>query len=291
MVCDGARLAAVNVERPAEAAARWEGNVDPFENFKAMQKQGWAHFAPLEMVTTPTAAKLVKFAGVRAGQKVLDVGCGTGVAAITAARAGATASGLDLTPALLERARANSEIAEVAVEWREGDAEQLPYGDAAFDVVLSQFGHIFAPRPSVALGEMLRVLKAGGTIAFSAWPPEFFVGRMFKLIGSYLPPPPPGVSPPPQWGVQDIVRERLGNAVRDIAFEYGMMRVPALSLPHFRAHTERTAGPLVRLVETLSASDPAKLAVFRREYDALAAEYFDENTIKQEYLMTRATKN
>jgi len=265
--------------------------VDPFENFKAMQKQGWAHFAPLEMVTTPTAAKLVKFAGVRAGQKVLDVGCGTGVAAITAARAGATASGLDLTPALLERARANSEIAEVAVEWREGDAEQLPYGDAAFDVVLSQFGHIFAPRPSVALGEMLRVLKAGGTIAFSAWPPEFFVGRMFKLIGSYLPPPPPGVSPPPQWGVQDIVRERLGNAVRDIAFEYGMMRVPALSLPHFRAHTERTAGPLVRLVETLSASDPAKLATFRREYDALAAEYFDENTIKQEYLMTRATKN
>ena len=265
--------------------------MDPFENFKAMQKQGWAHFAPLEMVTTPTAAKLVKFAGVRAGQKVLDVGCGTGVAAITAARAEATASGLDLTPALLERARANSEIAEVAVEWLEGDAEQLPYGDAAFDVVLSQFGHIFAPRPSVALGEMLRVLKAGGTIAFSAWPPEFFVGRMFKLIGSYLPPPPPGVSPPPQWGVQDIVRERLGNAVRDIAFEYGMMRVPALSLPHFRAHTERTAGPLVRLVETLSASDPAKLAVFRREYDALAAEYFDENTIKQEYLMTRATKN
>jgi SAM-dependent methyltransferase len=291
MVCDGVRLTAIINERPAEPAAKCEGNMDPFESFKAMQKQGWAHFAPLEMVTTPTAAKLVKFAGVRAGQQVLDVGCGTGVAAITAARIGAKASGIDLTPELLERARANSQIAEVEVDWREGDAEQLPYGDGAFDVVLSQFGHIFAPRPGVALGEMLRVLKPGGTIAFSSWPPEFFVGRMFKLIGSYLPPPPPGVSPPPQWGVQEIVRERLGNAVKDIAFEYGMMRVPALSLPHFRAHTERTAGPLVRLVENLSASDPAKLAAFRREYDALAAEYFDENTIKQEYLMTRATKN
>jgi hypothetical protein len=114
---------------------------------------------------------------------------------------------------------------------------------------------------------------------------------MFRLVGSYMPAPPPGVSPPPQWGDENIVRERLGSAVKDIAFEYGMMRVPALSLPHFRAHTERTAGPLVRLVENLSASDPAKLAVFRREYDALAAEFFDENTVKQEYLMTRATKN
>jgi SAM-dependent methyltransferase len=265
--------------------------VDSFDAFKAMQKQGWAHFAPLEMVTTPTAAQLVKFAGVRAGQQVLDVGCGTGVAAITAARAGAKVSGIDLTPELLERARANSQIAEVEVDWREGDAEQLPYGDAAFDVVLSQFGHMFAPRPGVALSEMLRVLKPGGTIAFSTWPPTLFVGRMFRLVGSYMPAPPPGVSPPPQWGDENIVRERLGSAVKDIAFEYGMMRVPALSLPHFRAHTERTAGPLVRLVENLSASDPAKLAVFRREYDALAAEFFDENTMKQEYLMTRATKN
>ena len=265
--------------------------MDSFDAFKAMQKQGWAHFAPLEMVTTPTAAQLVKFAGVRAGQQVLDVGCGTGVAAITAARAGAKVSGIDLTPELLERARANSAIAEVAVEWREGDAEKLPYGDAAFDVVLSQFGHMFAPRPALALGEMLRALKPGGTIAFSTWPPTLFVGRMFRLVGSYMPAPPPGVSPPPQWGDENIVRERLGSAVKDIAFEYGMMRVPALSLPHFRAHTERTAGPLVRLVENLSASDPAKLAVFRREYDALAAEFFDENTVKQEYLMTRATKN
>jgi SAM-dependent methyltransferase len=243
------------------------------------------------MLTTPQAAKLVKFAGVRAGQKVLDVGCGTGVVAVTAARAGAVVSGLDLTPELVEHARANSEIAGVKIDWREGDAEALPYGDAAFDVVLSQFGHIFAPRPAVALGEMLRVLKPGGTIAFSTWPPEFLVGRMFRLIGSYMPPPPPGVSPPPQWGDQKIVRERLGGAVKDISFEYESMIVPTLSLPHYRATQERTVGPLIKLVEMLSASDPAKLAAFRNEYDAIAADYFGENTVKQEFLMTRATKN
>jgi SAM-dependent methyltransferase len=286
-----ARLAEPNIKRRARRAARSEGSVDPIETFKAMQKQGWAHFAPLEMVTTPQAAKLAKFARVRAGQKVLDVGCGTGVVAVTAALAGAQVSGLDLTPELIERARVNSQIAGVAVDWREGDAEQLPFGDAAFDVVLSQFGHMFAPRPAVAIGEMLRVLKPGGTIAFSTWPPEFMIGRMFRLIGSYMPPPPPGVSPPPQWGDQTIVRERLGDAVKDVTFQRETMIVAALSLPHYRTTQERTVGPLIKLTEMLSASDPAKLAAFRSEYDAIAAEYFGENTVKQEFLMTRAIKN
>ena len=137
---------------------------------------------------------------------------------------------------------------------------------------------------------MLRVLKPGGTIAFSTWPPELFVGRMFALVSSYMPPPPPGVSPPPQWGDANIVRQRLGAAVRDIAFDRATMLVPALSPQHHRAVTERTAGPMVKLVESLTASDPAKLAVFRREYDALAAEYFEENILRQGYLITRATK-
>jgi len=147
-------------------------SVDPFQSFKAAQKLGWAHFAPLEVFTTAVAAQLVRHARVRTGQRVLDVACGTGVVAVTAARLGARATGLDLTPALLERARENAQIADVEIDWREGDAESLPFDDAAFDVVLSQFGHIFAPRPEVALGEMLRVLKPGGTIAFATWPPE-----------------------------------------------------------------------------------------------------------------------
>ncbi len=237
--------------------------MDSFEAFKAAQKQGWAHFAPLAMLTTPAAARLVKFAGVQADQRVLDVACGTGVVAITAARLGAKTSGLDLTPELLEQARENSKVAGVEIDWREGDVEQLPFGDGSFDVVMSQFGHIFAPRPSLAIAEMLRVLKPGGTIAFSTWPPELMTGRMFRLVASYMPPPPPGVSPPP----------------------------PALSPQHFRLLTERTAGPMIKLIENLSANDPARLAAFRREYDALSAEYFHDNVMQQDYLMTRATKN
>src|SRR5580693_7393464 len=141
--------------------------MDTFEPFKAVQKQGWVHFTPFEAITTPCAARLVKRAGVRAGQRVLDVACGTGVVSVTAARLGAKVTGLDLTPELLDRARHNSKVANVEVEWREGDVEKLPFDDAAFDVVLSQFGHIFAPRPHLAIAEMLRVLKPGGTIAFS----------------------------------------------------------------------------------------------------------------------------
>ena len=273
----------------AEPMPKQEG-VDTFEAFKAVQKQGWAHFAPLEMMTTIPAARLVKFAGLRAGQRVLDVGCGTGVVAITAARLGAQVSALDLTPELLERARQNSQLAGVEVDWREGDVEKLPFPDATFDAVLSQFGHMFAPRPSVAIAEMLRVLKPGGTIAFSTWPPELFTGRMFKLVSSYSPPPPPGVAPPPQWGDQNVVRERLGDAVRDLAFERAVMQAPALSPPHYRATMERTAGPLVNLVESLSVNDKSKLAALRQEFDSLATEYFGDNVMPMEFLMTRAIK-
>src|SRR2546428_10275807 len=105
-------------------------STDIIAKFKEAQKESWAHFAPLKAVATPAAAVLVKFAGVSSGQKVLDVGCGSGVVAITAARIGARVSGVDLTPELIARAKENSQTAEVDVEWREGDAEQLPFDDA-----------------------------------------------------------------------------------------------------------------------------------------------------------------
>jgi len=264
--------------------------MDPFAEFKNVQRNGWSHFAPLEAQTTPPAAQLVGHAQVKAGQRVLDVGCGTGVVAITAARLGSRVVGLDLTPALLERARENSKTAGVQVEWHEGDAEQLPFPDASFDVVMSQFGHIFAPRPDVALAEMLRVLKPGGTIAFNTWPPELFTGRMFAMTSRYSPPPPPGVQPPPLWGDPQVVRERLGSAVKNIVFDRGVMFSPALSPQHHRENIERTAGPIIRVVETLSASDPARLAAFRTEYEALVSEYLKDNMVHQGFLLTRATK-
>ena len=264
--------------------------LDPYSRFKEGQKQGWAHFAPLEAMTTPAAAKLVNHARIRSGARVLDVACGTGVVAITAAQRGATVTALDLTPALLDHARENAALAGVRIDFHEGDVEQLPFADASFDVVVSQYGHIFAPRPDVALGEMLRVLKPGGTIAFSTWPPELFLGRMFALRARYMPPPPVPVPPPALWGDPNVVRERLGDRVRDIFFDRERMLSPALSVAHYRTAAERTAGPLITLVEMLGASDPARLAEFRRECDALIQEYFVDNQVRQDYLLTRATK-
>lgn len=264
--------------------------VDPLAAFKEAQKQSWSTFGPLEAFTIPPAARLVHYARVRAGQRVLDVGCGTGVVAVTAARLGARVAGIDLTPELLERARENSGIAEVEVDWREGDVEALPFGDGEFDVVLSQFGHMFAPRPGMSTGEMLRVLRSGGAIAFTTWPAELFMGRAMALMSRHLPPPPPGVSPPMQWGEPAIVRERLGAAVKDLEFDRGIMWAPALSPQHYRVNAERTGGPMRRVVETLQASDPATLEAFRREYEALVAAYLHDNLWHQSFLLTRATK-
>jgi SAM-dependent methyltransferase len=264
--------------------------MDVLDTFKANQRAGWAHFVPLQALTTAPAARLVKFADIQSGQRVLDVACGTGVVAVTAARRGAHVTALDLTPELLAVAHDNARAADVRIDWHEGDVEALPFEAAGFDVVVSQFGHMFAPRPDVAIGEMLRVLKPGGVIAFSTWPPELFIGRMFALTARYMPPPPPGVAPPPLWGDPNVVRERLGASVREIRFDRAMMSVPALSVRHQREMFERTAGPVLKLVEMLSATDPVKLSAFRTECEALAAEYFDDNVLRQDYLMTRAVK-
>lgn len=264
--------------------------VDVLANFKAAQRAGWAHFAPLQALTTEPAAQLVRFAGIRSGDRVLDVACGTGVVAVTAARRGATVTGLDLTPELIDVARDNARLGAVEVDWREGDVESLPFAADSYDVVVSQFGHMFAPRPDVAIGEMLRVLKPGGTIAFSTWPPELFTGRMFALTTKYMPPLPAGVAPPPLWGDPRVVQERLGASVRDLRFDRQTMVVPVLSVAHQRENLERSAGPVIKLVEMLSSSNPAKLAAYRSECEALIAEYLDDNTLRQGYLMTRAIK-
>jgi SAM-dependent methyltransferase len=265
--------------------------MDVFDKFKATQREGWAHFAPLQAMTTEPAARLVKFAGIKSGHRVLDVACGTGVVAITAARHEAHVTALDLTPELLSVARDNAQLAGVAVDWHEGDVESLPFDADAFDVVVSQYGHMFAPRPEVAVREMLRVLRPGGVLAFSTWPPELLVGRIFAVTAKYMPPPPPGVASPPLWGDPNVIRERLGNQVRDLAFDRATMLVPVLSLDHQRELFEKTAGPVRKLVEMLSATDPSKLEIYRGELRALSAVYYADNVLRQDYLMTRAIKS
>lgn len=265
--------------------------MDILDKFKAAQREGWAHFAPLQAVTTEPAARLVTFAGIKPGHRVLDVACGTGVVAVTAARRDAHVTALDLTPELLSVARDNAQIAGVAVDWHEGDVESLPFPDGSFDVVVSQYGHMFAPRPEVAVTEMLRVLRVGGVLAFSTWPPELLVGRIFAITAKYMPPPPPGVAPPPLWGDPTVVRERLGDRVRDLTFDRATMLVPALSLNHQLELFEKTAGPVRKLAEMLSVTDRSKLEIYRGEMRAVFALYYADNVLRQDYLMTRATKS
>lgn len=264
--------------------------MDPISQFKENQKTAWSTFAVLENMTGSVAPKLVRFAEITKGAEVLDIGCGTGVVALTAARLGARVTGVDLTPELIERAKENAALMKVEATFQQGDAEAIPLPDAKFDFVVSQFGHMFAPQPEVAIKEMLRVLKPGGRIAFSTWPPDLLVGRNFALMGKYAPPPPPGVSPPSQWGNTATVRERLGSAVKDIEFSHDTMFVQALSPAHLRVFMEANFGPAKKLMASLDASDPTKAAAVRREMEELNAVYFADNHIRQDFLMTRATK-
>ncbi len=260
---------------------------DPFLEFKIRQREMWGAFAPAALFTTPVAGRLVRFAEVRSGEEVLDVGTGTGVVAITAARSGARVSGLDLTPTLLEQARENARIArKEEIVWTEGDAEDLPYPDASFDVVLSQFGHIFAPRPEVAVSEIRRVLKPGGRFVFATWPPEHFVGRFFAFVGRHSPLPPIG-EPPVLWGNPAVIAERLAGRFDSLIFSRGIMTFPALSLQHYRLFMEKSVGPMQKLVESLGAN-AEKLASVRAEFEDLAQPYYRENVIHSDYLMTLA---
>jgi SAM-dependent methyltransferase len=266
-------------------------NTDPIAEFKTKQRETWTmgNFGDLAVFTTSVAGHLVNFAGVIGGQTVLDVGTGTGVVAITARRKGAKVNGLDLTPALLAQARDSAAVAGLGdINWQEGDAEALPYQDASFDVVLSQFGHMFAPRPEVALAEMLRVLKPGGIVAFATWPGEQLIGRMFSVNAKYI-APPQGIASPVQWGDIAIVRQRLGSSMTHLHFERGIMGIPTLSPQHLRLFQEAKAGPFIRTALALQ-TDPTKLATWRQELDELIGEYLRDNIVRHEYLLTRAIK-
>lgn len=262
---------------------------DPYAALKAAQREGWALFAPIAPFTTPAAARLVDWAGITPGQRVLDVACGTGVVAVTAALRGAQVNGLDLSPALIAEARLNAALVEGdRLRFHEGDVEALPFADGEFEVVVSQFGHMFAPRPEVAIAEMLRVLKPGGRIAFSTWPPELVIGRLFDLTGRTL-PGPAGANAPSSWGETANVRRWLGDAVEGLTFSRDEMTIPALSPRHYGANMERTAAPFIKVAQML-ADQPEALAAFRAEVIDIVTPYFRDNAVRQSYLMTRAIK-
>ena len=237
------------------------------------------------------ASHLVRVAGVRPGNRVLDVGTGSGIVAIVAAQRGGTATGVDPTVELLAKARENAQLAGCGdVRWHEGVVEALPFPDAAFDVVLSQYAHMFSAQPEVAAREMLRVLKPGGCIAFAAWTPQGLGARLMELGARYSPRTPDAPPPSPfRWVDRQGVQGYLGQGVRELGFEQRALLLPALSPGHARRLFEETFAPTVLLVRAL-ANDPTRLAKWREEHDDLVSEFHADGVVRFEYLLTRATK-
>ena len=147
---------------------------------------------------------------------------------------------------------------------------------------------MFAPRPEVAISEMLRVLKPGGRIAFSTWPPDHFVAKIFLLTSKYS-PPPPGAATPSAWGDPNIIANRLGDKVTGLTFNRGVIQFPLLSPQHARDVFERTSAPLIKLVSDLK-NEPEKLKQFRTEIEEIISLYSHSNILEQHFLISRATK-
>lgn len=167
----------------------------------------------------PVGEEVVRRVGVTAGDLVLDVAAGTGNAAIRAGQAGGTVTAVDLTPELFPAGRRRAADAGVEVEWVEGDAERLPFDDESFDVVLSTFGAMFAPRHAVAASEMVRVLRPGGRLGLATWTPDGTVADMFRTVAAALPPPPAIAQPPLAWGDPDHVRGLFPDVALDLSVE------------------------------------------------------------------------
>jgi len=167
-------------------------NLTADQALKAKHRALWAlgdYPSVAREVIPALGPELVAAAGIRAGQRVLDVAAGDGNAAIPAARAGARVTASDLTPELLAAGRVRA--GDLPITWEPGDAEALPYGDATFDATISSVGVMFAPHHQRAADELLRVTRSGGTIAHASWTPEGFVGQMFATMKPYVPTPPP----------------------------------------------------------------------------------------------------
>jgi ubiquinone/menaquinone biosynthesis C-methylase UbiE len=192
--------------------------VSDFAELKAAQKAAWmaGDFGQIATFSAKAAEEFVARTPITQGTRVLDVACGTGNTAIPAARAGGVVTGIDIAPNLLEQARQRASAEQLEVTFQEGDAEQLPFPDGAFDVVLTMFGAMFAPRPEQVAAELVRVCRAGGVIAMANWTPQGFVGKTCQLTAK-MAPPPPGIPAPVLWGDEETVRRLFAKQVSSLS--------------------------------------------------------------------------
>jgi SAM-dependent methyltransferase len=263
---------------------------------KARHRAMWAsgdYPSMVESWLTPLGPRLVEAAGIGPGMRVLDVAAGTGNAAIPAAQAGAAVTASDLTPELLEDGRRRAEDAGVELEWVPADAENLPFEDASFDVVMSCIGVMFAPMHQRAADELVRVCRPGGTIALLSWTPEGMLGALFRTMGPFMPPPPPGAQPPPLWGGEEHLRELMGDRVDWRSLERRPLEITVFDHPHdYATHFKENYGPTIAAQANARRND--REDEFEAALNALAEEWnrgtTDDARFEKEYLLAVGTR-
>ena len=235
-----------------------------FTAIKSRQQEAWStgNYAAVGTTLQIVGESLCEALDLRAGSRVLDVAAGNGNATLAAARRFADVTSTDYVPSLLASGRKRAEAEGLPIHFQEADAENLPFRDASFDVVLSTFGVMFTPDQEKAASELARVCKPGGKIGLANWTPDGFVGRMFKIIGKYV-PPAPGMKSPALWGTQARLDELFGAAgtvqatSRHFPFRY---RSPLHFIEFFRTYY----GPMHKAFAALEA-DPKRQAAFTRD--------------------------
>jgi SAM-dependent methyltransferase len=259
---------------------------------KTRQHAAWSSgdYAVIGTTLAITGELLCEAVDLRAGQRVLDVAAGNGNATLAAARRWGDVTSTDYVPALLARGRARAEVEGLPVTFQEADAEQLPFADGSFDVVLSIFGVMFTPNQEQAARELLRVCRPGGKIGLANWTPEGFIGHLFRTIGKYV-PPAPGVKPPALWGTEQRLRELFGDGISDLTTNRRFFVFRYRSAQHWVEVFRTYYGPVLKAFAALDAAGQAGL-----ERDLLELlERFNQGgtetlSVPSEYLEVVATR-